>query len=103
MGRTLYPILEDAYQKRTPNPLEPSGTMLTPYPAPNQMEAAPFAVASPPCDVAASAPGPKIPQEGSEVTSSVHQHRCQHMFKVILILEPWVKKTPQTSEKKHRN
>ena len=63
------------------------------------MEAAPFAVTSPPCDVDAPAPGPKMPQEGSEVTSFVHQHWCQHIFKVILIPEPWVRKTPQTNEK----
>ena len=62
------------------------------------MEAAPFAVTSPFCDVPASAPGPKIPEEGSEVTSFVHQHWCQHMFKVTLILEPWVRKTPQINE-----
>ena len=74
-------------------------TQWNPHPTPNQMKAAPFGVTSPPCDVAASAPGPRIPQEGSEVTSSGHQHWCQHMFKVILILEPWVRKTPQTSEK----
>ena len=74
-------------------------TQWNPHPTPNQMEAAPFGVTSPPRELDAPAPGPRIPQEGSEVTSSVHQHWCQHILKVILILEPWVRKTPQTSDK----
>ena len=67
------------------------------------MEAAPFAVTSPPCDVDAPAPGPKMPHEGSEVTSFVHPHWCQHMFKVMIILEPWVRKTHEDSTNKWKN
>ena len=64
------------------------------------MGAAPFGVTSPPRDVDAPAPGPKMPHEGSEVTSFVHPHWCQHMFKVMIILEPWVRKTHEDSTNK---